>query len=101
MNDFKEYANRFDLEHFLKFFKSKLLVDKMQSFDPKKDENYILITRIAYHTLCKSADLLNKLNINTRRNAKPIKTKSSSNIFKPLSISDVFNQVYTKKRYTR
>ena len=29
MNGFKEYAGRFDLEHFFKFSKSKLLIDKM------------------------------------------------------------------------
>ena len=33
------YKSRFDIEHFLKFGKSKLLMDKFQSSDPKKDEN--------------------------------------------------------------
>ena len=33
------YKSRFNIEHFLKFGKSKLLMDKFQSSDPKKDEN--------------------------------------------------------------
>ena len=33
---FKEYSDRFDIEHYFKFSKSKLLMDKMQSSDSKK-----------------------------------------------------------------
>ena len=60
---FKEYADKFDLEHFFKFSKSKLLMDKMQSSDPKKDEDFMLMTGVAYHALYKSADLLDEINI--------------------------------------
>ena len=95
MNGFKEYVDRFYLEHFFKFSKSKLFTDKMQSSDPKKDENYMLITGIAYHALCKSAALLNEINIRTWENKKTITTKSSSNILRSASMSDVFDQVYT------
>ena len=63
MNCFKEYADRFDLEHFFKFSKLKLLMDKMQSSDPKKDEDFIFMIGLAYHASCKSADLLNDVNI--------------------------------------
>ena len=58
MDSFKEYAGRLDLEHFFKFSKSKLFMDKMQSSDPKKDEDSMLMTGVAYYVLCKSADLL-------------------------------------------
>jgi hypothetical protein len=98
---FKEYADRFDLEHFFKFSKSKLLMDKMQSSDPKKDEDFMLLTGVAYHALCKSADLLDEINIRPWENKKKIRAKSPSNIFRAASISDVFDQVYTgeiKKR---
>ena len=94
---FKEYADRFDLEHFFKFSKSKLLMDKMQSSDPKKDEDFMLMTGVAYHVLCKSADLLDKINIRPWENKKTIKAKSPSNIFRAASVSDVFDQVYTGK----
>ena len=98
---FKEYADRFDLEHFFKFSKSKLLIDKMQSSDPKKDEDFMLMTGVAYHALCKSADLLDEINIRPWENKKTVKAKSPSIIFRAASISDVFDQVYTggiKKR---
>lgn len=101
VNGFKEYADRFDLEHFFKFSKSKLLMDKMQSSDPKKDEDFMLMTGVAYHALCKSVDLLDEINIRPWENKKTIKAKSPSNIFRAASISDVFDQVYTgeiKKR---
>ena len=45
----KEYADRFDFEHFFKFSKSKLLMDKIQSSDSKKDEDFMLMTGVAYH----------------------------------------------------
>ena len=95
MNGFKEYADRFDLEHFFKFSKSKLLMDKMQSSDPKKDEDFMLMTGVAYHVLCKTADLLDEINIRPWENKKTIKAKSPSNILRAASFSDVFNQVYT------
>ena len=101
MNYFKEYAVRFNLEHFIEFYKSKLLMDKMQSSDPKKDEDFILMTGVVYHALCKSADLLDKINIRLWENKKTIKTKSSSNILRSASISDVFNQIYTGKMQKR
>ena len=101
MNGFKEYVDRFDLEHFFKFSKSKLLMDKMQSSDPKKDEDFMLMTGVAYHVLCKSADLLDEINIRPWENKKTIKAKSPSNIFRAASISDIFDKAYTgeiKKR---
>lgn len=101
MDGFKEYADRFDLEQFFKFSKSKLLMDKMQSSDPKKDEDFMLMTGVAYHALCKSADLLDEINIRPWENKKTIKAKSPSNIFRAVSVSDVFDQIYTgeiKKR---
>jgi len=94
IDGFKEYTDRFDLEHFFKFSKSKLLMDKMQSSDPKKDEDFMLMTGVAYHVLCKSADLLDEINIRPWENKKTIKAKSPSNIFRAASISDVFDQVY-------
>ena len=51
MNVFKKYVYRFDLEHFFQLSKSKLLTDKMQSSDPKKDEDFMLMTGVAYEIL--------------------------------------------------
>ena len=43
-----EYKDRFHLEHYFKFSKSKLLTDKFQSSDPKKDEDFMLFETISY-----------------------------------------------------
>ena len=59
------------------------------------------MTEVAYHVLCKTADLLDEINIRPWENKKTIKAKSPPNIFRAASISDVFDQVYTgeiKKR---
>ena len=48
-------------------------MDKMQSSDPKKDEDFMLLTGVAYHALCKSADLLDEINIRPWENKKIIK----------------------------
>ena len=38
-------------------------MDKMQSSDPKKDEDFMLMTGVAYHSLYKSTDLSDEINI--------------------------------------
>ena len=55
----------------------------------------MLMTGVAYHALCKSAGLLDEINIRPWENKKIIKAKSPSNIFRGISISDVFDQTYT------
>ena len=59
------YKSRFDIEHFLKFGKSKLLMDKFQSSDPARDEDFMMFSAIAYHILCKCSDLLKEYQIKT------------------------------------
>ena len=89
-----EYKDRFDLEHYFKFSKSKLLMDKFQSSDPKKDEDFMLFGAISYHILCKSADLLDDIQIRPWENKKKMNVKSPSNIFRAASVSGVFDEVY-------
>ena len=94
---FKEYADRFDLEHFFKFSKSKLLMDKMQSSDPKKDEDFMLMTGVAYHALCKSADLLDEINIRPWENKKQSK-QSHHLIYSELHLSVIFLIKYIQEK---
>jgi len=48
---YEYYRKRFDIEHFFKFGKSKLLMDKFQTNDPNKDEDYMLFVMLAYNIL--------------------------------------------------
>ena len=89
-----EYKDRFDMEHYFKFNKSKLLMDKFQSSDPKKDEDFMLFGAISYHVLCKAADLLDNIQVRPWENKKKMNVKSLSNIFRAASISGVFDEVY-------
>ena len=56
-------VDRLDLEYFFKFSKSKLLMDKIQSYDLKKDQDFMLTIGVAYLPLYKSFDLLNEINL--------------------------------------
>lgn len=89
-----EYKGRFDLEHFFKFSKSKLLMDKFQSSDPKRDEDFMMFASISYHILCKSSELLNDIQIRKWENKERINLKSPSSIFRAASASGVFDEVY-------
>ena len=45
------YKQRFDIEHFFKFGKTKLLMGKFQTNNPNKDEDYMLFVMLAYNML--------------------------------------------------
>ena len=38
-------------------------MDKFQSSDPKKDEDFMLFGAISYHVLCKATDLLDDIQV--------------------------------------
>lgn len=89
-----EYKDRFDIEHLLKFGKSKLLMDKFQSSDPKRDEDFMMFGAISYHILCKASELLDDVQTRPWENKKTLNTKSPSSIFRAASTSDIFDEVY-------
>lgn len=45
------YKQRFDMEHFFKFAKSKLRFDKLQTINPDRDEDYCMFVMLAYNHL--------------------------------------------------
>ena len=45
------YQSRFDIEHFFKFAKSKLKLDKLQTTSPEIDEDYCMFVMLAYNHL--------------------------------------------------
>ena len=88
------YKSRFDIEHFLKFGKSKLLMDKFQSSDAARDEDFMMFSAIAYHILCKCSDLLKGYQIRPWENKKRLNLKSPSNIYRAASYSGIFDNIY-------
>ena len=88
------YKNRFDIEHFLKFGKSKLLMDKFQSSDPERDEDFMMFGAIAYHILCKCSDILKEYQIRPWENKEGLNLKSPSNIYRAASYSGMFDNIY-------
>ena len=88
------YKSRFDIEHFLKFGKSKLLMDKFQSSDPARDEDFMMFGAIAYHILCKCSDLLEEYQIRPWENKEKLNLKSPSNIYRAASYSGIFDNIY-------
>ena len=61
------------LSTFLNSPNQKLSMDKMQSSGPKKDEDFMLMTGVTYHVLCKRAYLLDEINIRPWENKKQLK----------------------------
>ena len=79
------YKSRFDIEHFLKFGKSKLLMDKFRSSNPARDEDFMMFSAISYHILCKCSDLLKEYQIRPWENRERLNLKSPSNIYRAVS----------------
>jgi hypothetical protein len=50
------YKTRFDIEHFFKFGKSKLRMDKFQTINPDKEEDFLMFVMLSYHFLYQIKD---------------------------------------------
>ena len=98
---YMEYKDRFNIEFFFKFGKSKLLMDKFQTTDPNRAEDFIMFGMISYNTLYYLKDLLDPAFLRKWENKKDKNKKSPSRIFRALSNSDILDnidQAVLKKR---
>ena len=96
-----EYKDRFDIEHLFKFQKSKLLIDKFQTTDPNKAEDFILFGMIVYHMLYYCQNLLNICSLRKWENKNIPCSKSPWKVFREAAMSNIFDEVDTtavKKR---
>jgi hypothetical protein len=58
---YQSYLQRYDLEHFFRFGKQKLLLDKFQTPDDKHEENWWRLVALAYLQLWAAKDLVSQL----------------------------------------
>jgi hypothetical protein len=58
---YQSYLQRYDLEHFFRFGKQKLLLDKFQTPDEKHEENWWRLVVLAYLQLWSAKDLVSQL----------------------------------------
>lgn len=58
---YQAYLQRYDLEHFFRFGKQKLLLDKFQTPDTKHEENWWRLVILAYLQLWAAKDLVSQL----------------------------------------
>jgi hypothetical protein len=58
---YQSYLQRYDLEHFFRFGKQKLLLDKFQTPDDKHEENWWRLVPLAYLQLWAAKDLVCQL----------------------------------------
>lgn len=86
------YKNRFDIEHYFKFGKSKLLMNKLQSTNPNRDEDFMLIGMIAYHVLYRSSELLQNLQIRKWENKTKVDFKSPWQTYRAAANSNIFEE---------
>ena len=61
MQIWQSYIRRYDIEHFFKFGKSRLLMDKFQTPEVAREESWWLIACIAYAQLYMARELANNL----------------------------------------
>jgi len=58
---YQSYLQRYDLEHFFRFGKQKLLLDKFQTPDERHEENWWRLVALAYVQLWVARDLVTQL----------------------------------------
>jgi len=58
---YQSYLQRYDLEHFFRFGKQKMLLDKFQTPDGKHEENWWRLVALAYLQLWAAKDLVTQL----------------------------------------
>lgn len=58
---YQSYLQRYDLEHFFRFGKQKLLLDKFQTPDDQHEENWWRLVALAYLQLWAARDLVTQL----------------------------------------
>jgi len=58
---YQAYLQRYDLEHFFRFGKQKLLLDKFQTPDAQHEENWWRLVALAYLQLWAARDLVSQL----------------------------------------
>ncbi len=58
---YQSYLQRYDLEHFFRFGKQKLLLDKFQTPDNKHEENWWRLVALVYLQLWAAKDLVSQL----------------------------------------
>ena len=58
---YQSYLQRYDLEHFFRFGKQKLLLDKFQTPDVQHEENWWRLVALAYLQLWAAKDLVSQL----------------------------------------
>ena len=58
---YQAYLQRYDLEHFFRFGKQKLLLDKFQTPDDQHEENWWRLVALAYLQLWAAKDLVTQL----------------------------------------
>jgi len=61
LNIWQAYRQRFDIEHFFRFGKQRLLLDKFQTPESEREESWIQFVKLAYVQLWLMSNLVNNL----------------------------------------
>ena len=69
-------------------------MDKLQSTNPNRDEDFMLFGMIAYHVLYRSNDLLQNLQIRKWESEKKVNFKSPWQTYRAAANSSIFDEAY-------
>jgi hypothetical protein len=94
-NSFDAYRQRFDLEHFFRFGKQKLLMDACQTPEVDHEENWWQLTHIAYSQLWMARHLVHALPNPWQRNLPAIKNRLISPTLAQRDFGRIIRQIGT------
>jgi hypothetical protein len=73
----KFYTSRFDIEHFFKFAKQRLLMTKFQTSDTIHEENWMQFSMISYHQLYHARTLAKNIPMPWEKKEKNISAENT------------------------
>jgi len=91
---YESYKQRYDIEHFFRFGKQKLLMDSFQTADVTHEENWWQIAQLAYTQLYLSRDICQLIPHPWERYLPQFKRKDESSVINPASPSLVQRSFY-------
>lgn len=92
---YEAYSTRFDIEHFFRFGKQKLLMVAFQTPEVEREENWFLLTHIAYAQLWMARHLVENLPRPWERNLPSIKRRLAIPTFVQRGFDRIIRQLGT------
>jgi len=95
LQTYEAYSTRFDIEHFFRFGKQRLLMVAFQTPEVEREENWFSLTHIAYAQLWMARHLVENLPRTWERNLPSVKRRLATPTFVQRGFSRIIRQLGT------